>query len=133
MNQHVRWNYVTENNVQLPDEYDSIFHDLEPFWGIDPHELVRLRDELESTKDTITLGKINGTKIGVVTYALNDRGLIRNTEPVASLLGHVEELLPPFRAVFSPHDSPTQLSDYGVKSAALHAAHTSSCTSSSNL
>ena len=124
---------MIENNVQLPDEYDSIFHDLEPFWGIEPHELVRLRDELETRADSYTLGKINGTKIGVVNHALNNEHLIKNSEPVVRLLGYIDEFLPPFRAVFSPHDSPGRLSDYGVKSAALRAAHNSSCMSSSNL
>jgi len=135
MNEHDRWNYVTKNNVQLPDEYDSIFNDLEPFWGIEPRELIRLRDELESAKDTYTLGRINasGTEIDVVNYALNDKGLIRNSEPVVHLLSYIAEFLPPFRAVFSPHDSPSRLSDYEVKSAALQAAQNSSCTSSFDL
>ncbi len=31
--EYPRWSYVTEHNVQLPDEYDQIHNDLEPFWG----------------------------------------------------------------------------------------------------
>ncbi|PBK80587.1 hypothetical protein ARMGADRAFT_859444, partial [Armillaria gallica] len=26
------WEYVEKNNVQLPDEYDQIYRDLEPYW-----------------------------------------------------------------------------------------------------
>ena len=122
---------MTENNVQLPDEYDTIFHDLEPFWGIQPHDLHRIRDEMELIKDTYTLARTNGTKIDVVKYAFQDGSyeqLIRNSKPVLDLFRDIEEFLPPLRAVFSPHDAPTLLSDYGVKAAALRAAQSELCT-----
>ena len=128
-----RWNYVTENNVQLPDEYDTIFHDLEPFWGIHPRDLLRLREEMESRKDSYTLARTNGTRIDVVNYALHDDRLIRNSGSVLKLFRDIEEFLPPLRAVFSPHDAPSLLSDYGVKGAALRAAQSAICTFSSRL
>ncbi|KAG8885901.1 Glycosyltransferase Family 90 domain containing protein [Tulasnella sp. 331] len=34
------WNYVQIHEVQLPDEYDQIFHDIEPFWGMDPAHVI---------------------------------------------------------------------------------------------
>ena len=122
---------MTKHNVQLPDEYDSIFHDLEPFWGIHPRDLIHIRDEMESRKDSYTLARTNGTRIGVVKYALPDEDynrLIRNSEPVLDLFRDIEEFLPPLRAVFSPHDSPALLSDYGVKAAVLSAAQSETCT-----
>jgi len=128
-----RWKYVTENNVQLPDEYDSIFHDLEPFWGIQPSDLIRMRDKMESQQDSYTLGRTNGTKIDVVTYALRDDGLLRNSRGILGLFSDIEEYLPPFRAVFSPHDNPSLFSDYGVKATALSAAQSGTCTFSSHL
>jgi len=130
---HVRWNYVRENNVQLPDEYDSIFHDLEPFWGIQPSDLLRIRDGMELKNDSYTLGKTNGTRIDVVHYALNDNRLLRNSRHTLGLLRDIDEFLPPLRAVFSPHDGPGLLSDYGVKAAALSAALSGTCTFSSHL
>ncbi|KIM52545.1 hypothetical protein SCLCIDRAFT_60830, partial [Scleroderma citrinum Foug A] len=33
------WDYIVEHNVQLPDEYDEIYYDLEPFWGVDPEDM----------------------------------------------------------------------------------------------
>ena len=52
-----RWQYVIEHNVQLPDEYDQIHHDLEPFWGVAPADLLKTQEELEKKKDSYTLGK----------------------------------------------------------------------------
>ncbi|KAG6380386.1 hypothetical protein JVT61DRAFT_8501 [Boletus reticuloceps] len=39
------WDYVVKHRIQLPDEYDEIFEDIESFWGIDPHELARTQQE----------------------------------------------------------------------------------------
>jgi len=131
-----RWKYVTDNKVQLPDEYDTIFHDLEPFWGIQPSDLHHMRDKMESEKDSYTLARTNGTRIDVVNYAFRDGDhdrLIRNSRPVLNLFRDIEEFLPPLRAVFSPHDAPTLLSDYGVKSALLSAAQSQTCALSSHL
>ncbi|KAF9004568.1 glycosyl transferase family 90-domain-containing protein [Cyathus striatus] len=120
-----RWNYVVENDVQLPDEYDQIYHDLEPFWGINPKDLIQTQAELEKTKDSYTLGKTAGSKIRIVTYAF-DKGkydqLIAGSRGLIKLLNEVSDYLPPFRATFSPHDSPNRLSDFAVKKAALNAA-----------
>ena len=33
-----RWEFVQEYDVQLPDEYDQIYEDLERFWGLEPTE-----------------------------------------------------------------------------------------------
>ncbi|KAF9004583.1 glycosyl transferase family 90-domain-containing protein [Cyathus striatus] len=119
------WNYVVENDVQLPDEYDQIHYDLEPFWGISPEDLIRTQAELEDKKDSYTLGKTAGSKISVVTYAFDEGRydqLIVGSRGLIELLNEVNDYLPPFRATFSPHDGPNRLSDFAVKKAALNAA-----------
>lgn len=125
-----RWRYASKNNVQLPDEYDSIYHDLEPFWGIEPRDLLKIREELESKVDSYTVGKTSGGAVAVVKYAFKEGKydqLIKGSEKIIDLLRDVEDFLPPFRAVFSPHDGPNRLSDYGVKSAVLEAASSRTC------
>lgn len=42
-----RWDYVQQHKVPLPDEYDRIYHDIEPFWAIDPAELAKSQTTLE--------------------------------------------------------------------------------------
>ncbi|KAH6904196.1 hypothetical protein BKA70DRAFT_1432400 [Coprinopsis sp. MPI-PUGE-AT-0042] len=119
------WQYVEDNNVQLPDEYDQIFNDLEPFWGIEPHDLLAIQKEAEQKKDSYTIGKTQDGKIKVLTYAFEDGRydmLISGSKGIISLLEKVKDALPPFRATFSPHDGPNRVSDHQIKKVTLDAA-----------
>ncbi|KAG2063178.1 hypothetical protein BDR04DRAFT_978260, partial [Suillus decipiens] len=120
------WDYVVAHNVQLPDEYDDIYRDLEPFWGIDPLDFQKTREQLEAKEQTVVIAKTDqNSVIEIVNYHLPEESaprLIASIERILDLLRDVEDLLPPFRAVFSPHDNPAMLSDYGVKSMSLEAA-----------
>lgn len=123
------WQYVVEHNVQLPDEYDQIYHDLEPFWGVEPADLLKTQEDLEKKKDSFTLGKNKEGKIDVLAWAFTDGKYdtyIRSSVPIIGLLRDIEQYLPTFRATFSPHDGPNRLSDYGIKTAVLEAAATGS-------
>lgn len=125
-----RWEYVKKHDVLLPDEYDQIHQDLEPFWGIEPSDLLQIRSELESKVDSYTIGKEEGTPISVVNTSFQQGRydqLIKGSVQIIELLQDVDDFLPPFRAVFSPHDGPNRLSDYAVKTAALVAASSQSC------
>lgn len=120
-----RWQYVKENDVQLPDEYDQIYEDLEPFWGVAPADLRKTQAELEKKKDSFTLGKNKEGKIDVLAWAFTEgmyNQYIRQSEPIIALLRVIEDYLPSFRATFSPHDGPNRVSDYGIKNVVLEAA-----------
>lgn len=114
------------HNVQLPDEYDEIYQDLEPYWGIDPLDFQKNREHLEAQDNTVVIAKTDQSPIiEVIDYHLPEdsaKWLVGRIDNVLQLLEDVEEHLPPFRAVFSPHDNPSMLSDYGIKSMALEAA-----------
>ncbi|KAF5353935.1 hypothetical protein D9756_007153 [Leucocoprinus leucothites] len=116
------WNYVQEHNVKLPDDYDQIWLDLEPFWGMDPIELQQFQKEQEGHAESFTIGKIEGGPISVVNRSLTKPELLRSSEAFLSLLNPIEEHLPAFRAVVSPHDNPYGFIDYDVKQALLKAA-----------
>ncbi|KAJ6466788.1 glycosyl transferase family 90-domain-containing protein [Mycena sanguinolenta] len=119
------WRYVQRHDVQLPDEYDQIHVDLEPFWGIEPKDLLAIRSELEAKVDSYTIGKTAGSQVDVVNTSFTPGKydqLIGRSVNVIDLLSDVEDYLPPFRAVFSPHDGPNRLSDYFVEDAARQAA-----------
>ncbi|KAJ7238056.1 glycosyl transferase family 90-domain-containing protein [Mycena haematopus] len=119
------WLYVQRHNVQLPDEYDQIYADLEPFWGIEPKDLLAIRDELEAKVDSYTIGKTTDSEVDVVNTSFTpgkyDQLIVRS-DNILDLLSDVEDYLPPFRAVFSPHDGPNRLSDYFVEDTARQAA-----------
>jgi hypothetical protein len=130
-----RWFYCQRHNVQLPDEYDRIYHDLEPFWGMDPVDLNRLQVEHESHKDSYTIGKIEDSEITMVASALlsepsQDFPLeyhLAKAKEIADMLQEVSRFIPPFRAVFSPYDNPTMTTDWDLKSQALQAAAVRTC------
>lgn len=121
-----RWDYVVEHNVQLPDEYDEIYQDLEPYWGIDPLDFQKNIEQLEAQENTVVIAKTEQNSfIEVVDYHLPQDSvqmLLDRIDNVLEFLKDIEHHLPPFRAVFSPHDNPSMLSDYGIKSMALEAA-----------
>ncbi|KAF9527066.1 glycosyl transferase family 90-domain-containing protein [Crepidotus variabilis] len=123
------WAYVQDNDVQLPDEYDFIYHDLEPFWGASPEDLIKIQKAQEEITDTYTLSK-NETHpfVDLARTAFStpdrwrERNLLRGMDEVLGLLEPIEHMLPNFRATFSPHDNPNLLSDFAVKQAYLNAA-----------
>ncbi|KAG5635149.1 hypothetical protein H0H81_012270 [Sphagnurus paluster] len=129
------WDYVTAHNVQLPDEYDQIHRDLAPFWGYHPTYLQQLQASEELRADSFTLGKNasseSGGRVAVLRTAFRDAHGSSEWNPekflggaysIMEVLKEVEHDLPEFRAVVSPHDSPTLFADYEIKRAALDAA-----------
>lgn len=128
-----RWTYVEENNVQLPDEYDQIYRDLEPFWGMDPKDLQNIETEWEGEADTYTIGKVADGPIKLVNYTLPGQeearfDLAGGAFQIMELLEDVEEFIPPFRAIFSPHDNPNLHTDFELKTEALKHAAAGTCT-----
>lgn len=121
------WKYVQEHDVQLPDEYDQIYHDLQPFWGIKPADLRRILAEWEHHQDTYTLGKEEGGSVLIVADKLPEdpakrENLLVGGNQMLKLLADIGHLLPPFRAVFSPHDSASVFINYQTRSMTLKAA-----------
>ncbi|KAG6884642.1 hypothetical protein C0993_009359, partial [Termitomyces sp. T159_Od127] len=122
------WAYVEKHSVQLPDEYDQIHRDLEPFWGMDPRDLQRLQAEWEAHADSYTIGKVRDGPISLVNYSLpaiqpETFDLRDGAYQIMNLLKEVEEKIPPFRAVFSPHDNPNLPFDWQLREQAIkHAA-----------
>lgn len=101
----LRWDYVHRHKVQLPDEYDQIHHDIEPFWGIRPADLQRLQAEHEAQAGTYTLGNGQGFgPIEVVNTSLTpDEARIAETRSNDQLgiIDPVKQWIPPFRATFT--------------------------------
>ncbi|KAF8067510.1 hypothetical protein FPV67DRAFT_1139698 [Lyophyllum atratum] len=122
------WDFAKEMQVQLPDEYDTIYREIEPFWGMDPKELAKLQAIEEARPDSFTLAKNETHDTHLVVTAFSDpqtweqRGLLRGLKDILALLEPVEPALTPFRAVFSPHSTPSLLTDFHVKKACLDAA-----------
>ncbi|KAJ9108572.1 hypothetical protein QFC19_002288 [Naganishia cerealis] len=130
------WNYVQENNVQLPDEYDQIHRDLEPFRGMRPAYLHSLQPEWESSPGTYVLECNAPDKPGchlaqkTFSEAGEERvGLERATAQLG-LLKDIEEYLPHLRVTFSGHDGPAQMVGHEYRSSLEDAAEMGECWAS---
>ena len=134
-----RWEYVQENKVQLPDEYDIIHERLEPFWGIRPLDLRRIMADWE-----------DNSAVRVMVFGSTGHGrpirILKNSMPEAeaakfgqalkkrlSVLLDVEEHLPEFRAVISPGDTPNLSADWELLKEARAAAASGTCEPSKHL
>lgn len=117
-----------EYDIQLPDEYDQIMRDIEPFWGMDPKDLQETLSVWETHNDSYTIGKDSyGDPLSLkrTSFASGEDGdspLAHGAHLIIDLMEEVEDLLPPFRAIFSPHDNPNLHVDYELKQQALEAA-----------
>ncbi|KAL0566580.1 hypothetical protein V5O48_015425 [Marasmius crinis-equi] len=119
------WEYVKLHDVQLPDEYDQIYHDLEPLWGMKAADLEDIQKKLEDQEDSYTIAKDGNGPVALAKYAFGEgkyEQLIVGAGGIVELLKAVENDLPPFRANFNPHDNPNRLTDYEVKDTLLTAA-----------
>lgn len=96
-------------------------------------ELLKIQAIQETKTDSFTIAKTEEFDSNIVTTAFSNpetweqRALLRGLEEILDLLAPVEDALPPYRAIFSPHDNPNLLSDYHVKKAALDAAAVGKC------
>ena len=127
-----RWKFVQQHNVQLPDEYDQIYHDFEHLWGIYPPDLIALQDEQQNAtqQDWYLIGRDEEGHVGVVRTSFSDdhQHLISGSFTILKLLGEVEEWLPEnFTIMVSPHDGPSRLTDYLYKQKLLDAAWRKTC------
>ena len=114
-----------KHNVQLPDEYDEIYQDLEPFWGIDPEDLAHVQDKLEKGFDIITVAKTPsspGFEIVDTTIRGDPASHFQRINDILDLISDIEHELPPMRISFSHHDNPNMLSDWRIRNMALEAA-----------
>ncbi|KAG8745102.1 Glycosyltransferase Family 90 domain containing protein [Ceratobasidium sp. 414] len=121
------WDYATAHNVQLLDDYDTINHDLEPFWGIAPHVLRHTQHEWERQDGTYTLASENGhIRVGAHTLGKQVDELLPRANMQIDLLSEVARWLPDFRATFTAHDGPYQFIASELKEAAIaaHKRHT---------
>ncbi|KAF7368754.1 SPX domain-containing protein [Mycena venus] len=121
------WAYAAAHNVALPDEYDQIDRDLAPFYGVDPVWLQGMQREWEAHVDSYTIGKdVEEDALAMLNFTLPaDEGvrleLASGGFQIIELLREVEAELPPFRAVFSPHDNPNLVIDVSMSAFSVSA------------
>jgi hypothetical protein len=94
------WNYTVKHNVQLRDEYDQIFLSLEPFWGLSPEKIEKLREDAQTRNpDFFTITKQPGMNL----TAEGNGNFYFAVENQMNLLWEIQDLLPPLKVTYSPH------------------------------
>ncbi|WWC86254.1 uncharacterized protein L201_001127 [Kwoniella dendrophila CBS 6074] len=129
------WAYAEKNNVQLKDEYDQIYHDLEPFHALPPKKIQSLLKESSELSGmyTISCPGISVTASSGSTkciYKIVEKGLNEEGRRVAKerakeqlgLLKDIENLLEPIKIVMYSHDVPWQFVGHEYKGALEDAA-----------
>lgn len=118
------WDYVEAHDVILPDEYDIIHHDLEPYWAYSPDDIHAIQSRQEAHEDSWTMGTAGTHGVALVNMTLmpHSREMhLTAAEEMLDTLRPVQEHLQPFRAVFNPHDAPYVVASADFKEQA-HAA-----------
>ncbi|KAK1221141.1 hypothetical protein PQX77_016059, partial [Marasmius sp. AFHP31] len=125
------WRYAKENNVQLLDEYDQIWRDVEVFWGFDTTALSVSQDEylqksFVEESGVYVIGKDNWEEtIDIFTLTSNSTDPNNAHELSTSTYGGttlikllrdagVEKHIPPFRIIMNPDDRPIIQRDWAL-------------------
>nr|XP_018267302.1 uncharacterized protein I303_01287 [Kwoniella dejecticola CBS 10117]OBR89460.1 hypothetical protein I303_01287 [Kwoniella dejecticola CBS 10117] len=123
------WAYAERNGVQLKDEYDQIYHDLEPFHALPPTKLQNLLRESSEMSGMYTIS-CHERMTSKCIYKIVEKGLNEEGKRVAKeraiqqlgLLEDVEELLEEVKVVMYSHDVPWQFVGHEYKGALEDAA-----------
>ncbi|CAI7592346.1 unnamed protein product [Penicillium bialowiezense] len=96
--------FAQSKNVQLVDEFDSIYHSLLPFWGLKP-QTIRERARETLGFDNAVLGVlIRDGKVSLTDGGGDDRKWQRDA--TAGMMASFVKYLPDMDLVFNTHDEP---------------------------
>ncbi|WVW82295.1 hypothetical protein I302_104301 [Kwoniella bestiolae CBS 10118] len=134
------WAYTERNGVGLRDEYDQIYHDLEPFHALPPTKIQSLLKASSEHSGMYTIScpgissssssNNNNQLSSKCVYKIVETGLNEEGKRVAKerakaqlgLLEGIEELLEPVKVVMYSHDVPWQFVGHEYKGALEDAA-----------
>nr|XP_019015081.1 uncharacterized protein I206_01169 [Kwoniella pini CBS 10737]OCF53862.1 hypothetical protein I206_01169 [Kwoniella pini CBS 10737] len=104
------WNYAEKNNVQLKDEYDQIYHDLEPFHALPPSKLQSLLKESSEMSGMYTIECPGVTQLKSPHNDESEEKRVAKERAIQQLglLEDVEDLLEQVKVVMYSHDVPWQ-------------------------
>ncbi|KAK7043936.1 hypothetical protein VNI00_008102 [Paramarasmius palmivorus] len=125
------WAYVKKHNVQLPDEYDQIWRDVEVFWGFETRALEAAHSNfLQKRKDGVyVIGKDTWNEdVRVFDNTSYHEDMTFGGRLLIDLLhdSGVEKHIPPFRIIVNPDDRPLIQKDWVLWDMAVQSARVGS-------
>ncbi|KAF9268388.1 hypothetical protein L218DRAFT_954750 [Marasmius fiardii PR-910] len=119
------WAYVKKHDVQLPDEYDQIWRDIEVFWGFDVGVLQSsywrfVKRHLSS--GIYILKKDNWDSPIEHTWSLHNTFAGGHLVELMQSDPEVVKYIPPFRVLMNPDDRPAVRKDWDLWERAVEAA-----------
>jgi hypothetical protein len=130
-----RSDYAEEHGV-LPDEYDTIHRDLEPYWGLSPADFRALESEQEAHADNWKMGKtgLHGVMLVNMTLAGPTTEMhLSVAHEILDTLKPIEAHLLHFSANFNPYDNPYITASDEFREQARTAVRDGTCKSEGSL
>lgn len=104
-----RWyKYAKKRNVVLFDEYDTIFHSMQPFWGMAPSEIRKRAREAMGFRDDFIMSdnKLLHAYVRNGAVRVGGQGPDWQKEATEGILRQFSEFLPDMDLAFNIHDEP---------------------------
>ncbi|ESK83594.1 glycosyltransferase family 90 protein [Moniliophthora roreri MCA 2997] len=124
---NIWWAYVKRNNVQLVDEYDQIWRDIEVIWGFGTDALNQSQQAfLENhAGDVYVLEKKSWNSPLEVSLGASKKMTLGGRLVVEMLRdAGVDAFIPPFKVIVNPDDRPIVQKDWALWNRAVNSART---------
>ena len=115
------------NNVQLPDEYDQIHRDVQPFHALSPRDLQKRIETASKRSDTYTIEVRHGTVRTSASYDNSINGADERLSGQTELIAPIAQYLGDLKVVYSVHDTPAILLSWGHRSELLEHIEEDEC------
>lgn len=125
---HHGCSYPRDNDVQLPDEYDQINHDIAPFFALSPKELQRRSAEVAERDGTYLIRIKHGSIRTRIQFARdNIPGSEERLTGQIDLLKPIARHLPDLSTAYWIHDGATAFISHSYKEELLERVSEDEC------
>lgn len=117
----------SDNNVQLPDEYDQIDKDLVPFRALHPNDILKRVAKAASEPDTFTIKVRRGlVRTSASVNGYDELHMSRRTGQY-ELIRPIAKYLPDMTVVYTVHDTPSNFVSHEHKEELLEHIEEDEC------
>ncbi|KAM0753092.1 hypothetical protein T439DRAFT_286471 [Meredithblackwellia eburnea MCA 4105] len=104
------WEYAKANRIVLTDEYDQIHRDLEPFWALEPSDMLHRIRVMQDREETFTISVLDG-----VVKLSGEQAFLRRAKDLGDLMSRFSTHVSDLNMTFTRHDQPACQLEWGHK------------------